>query len=165
VAKTLPLAFARPEDPLLGATLTAVLMGDGPARIDEALLHGRSDVQRGIRFTLPDPDAAPPGSRTLFFVWVALKGGEGNLAYHGVAASKEVVHRQARLGWRDLPQEVNAMGEAARGGVHLELLPASLFAELGRFLVEKGHGAWERAPESFRAAFAAAAARAEERAR
>jgi hypothetical protein len=152
----LPLAFARPEDPVIGATLTAVLLADGQATVDDALLHGRSSVERGIRWTLASPEAAPQGSETYYVAWVALRGGEGALSYHGVTLSRLVVHREERVGWRSLPQQVNAMGDAAQGRVDLTGLPPELFTALHRLLVDKGHGAWERASEAFRQAFLAA---------
>jgi hypothetical protein len=153
LGKQLPLAFARPEDPVIGATLTAVRLADGEATIDEGLLHGRSEVERGIRWTLARPEDAPPGSRTYHIAWVAMRGGEGNLAYHGVTVSKIVVHRESRQGWKSLTQEVNAMDEAAKGRVDVRDLPEDLYEALRRLLDEKGHGAWQRSPEAFREAF------------
>lgn len=153
VQNQLPLAFARPEDPLLGATLTSALLVDGEARIDEGLLHARSDVQRGIRWTLPAAEMAPPTAKTYYMAWIAMKGGEGALYYHGLTISQMVIDRETRQGFRRLSQEVNAMGDAAAGRVDLDGLPADLVEPLARLLVEKGHGAWERSPEAFRTAF------------
>jgi hypothetical protein len=152
----LPLAFARPEDPTIGATLTAVRLVDGTATIDEALLHGRSEVERGIRWTLSSPEEAAAGGVTYYVAWVAMKGAEGAVGYQGVTVSRLVIDRERRVGWKDLPQQVNAMGDAAAGGVDLDGLPADLRHALHRLLVEKGHGAWERAPAAFREAFLAA---------
>jgi len=145
---TLPLAFARPEDPLLGATMVGILVRDGQAKVDDAALHGRSDVERGIRFSA-SPDGLEPDERWSL-VFVAMKRGAEGLYYHGLSSVPLWIDRPSRRGYRDVARSVNAMSEALAGDVRLADLPAGDRAAVARLLAERGKDVWERTPEGIR---------------
>ena len=145
---TLPLAFTRPEDPLLGATLVGIVVRGGEARVDDAVLHGRSDIERGIRFA-PTPDGLAPDERWTV-VFVAMKRGDGGLAYHGAGSAPLWIDRAGRRGYRDIPRSVNAMSEAIAGGVALDALPADDLRAVAALLQERGRDVWERTPHEKR---------------
>lgn len=147
VTSTLPLAFQRPEDPLLGATLTSVLLKDGKAEIDEGLMHGRSDLEKGIKFT-KKPHELPDAVR-YHVAWVAMKGSE---RYLGVTVTDFYVDRPQRLGARDLSAQVNAMSRAISGSVELGDIGPQEKAALRRLLEERGKSLWEAAPEPLKTA-------------
>lgn len=148
VKASLPLAFAKPEDPLLGATLIGVVVRDGEAKVDDAVLHGRSDIERGIRF-----GSSAEGleiDECHFVVYVAMRQEDGGLRYRGATASELLIDRKARRGVRDIALAVNRMSEAVSGEVALDALPASDRAAVARLLEERGRDAWERTPEQLR---------------
>lgn len=147
----LPLAFMRPEDPLLGATMFAALLVDGTAVIDEGLLHGRSDVEKGIKWKAT-PDEIPEAVH-YWVAWIAVKGAGPDARYSGVTVSDFYVDRPRRLGAKDLPGQVNAMSRALQGKVELEGLPDGERKALGRLLRERGEASWRNAAQSFRQAF------------
>ncbi len=148
---TLPLAFARPEDPLLGATLLGIIVRDGEAKLDDAILHGRSDIERGIRFNAQQPGDIEPTERW-GVVFVAMKNGPSGLYYQGVTATLLLIDRPGRRGLRDIAQSVNRMSEAVGGEVRLDLLPAEDRAAVAKLLEERGRDVWERTSEDRRRA-------------
>ncbi len=145
---TLPLAFARPEDPLLGATLVGVLVKDGDARVDDAVLHGRSDIERGIRF-FSSPDGIAAGERWSV-VFVAMKRGADGLMYHGASLAPLLIDRPARRGYRDIARSVNCMSDAIAGQVELDGLPEDDLRAVADVLRGRGRDVWLRTPETTR---------------
>lgn len=145
---TLPLAFARPEDPLIGATLVGVIVKDGQARVDDAVLHGRSDIERGIRF-VPDPASFEP-EEVYHVVYVAMQGGDGGLRYQGACAVDLRINRTIRRGYRDIAGSVNRISDAVDGEVDLGLMSQADRTAFAQLLRERGKDVWERTPEQVR---------------
>lgn len=142
---TLPLAFARPEDPLLGATLLGIVVRDGEAKVDDAVLHGRSDVERGIRFTAQRPEEVTPTERW-GVVFVAMKSSPAGLYYQGATAVELLIDRPGRRGFRDIVRSVNRMSDAVSGEVALDALSAEDRHAVVHLLEERGRDVWERTP-------------------
>ncbi len=148
VQSTLPLAFTRPEDPLLGASIVGVVVRDGVAKVDDAALHGRSDIERGIRFS-QSPAGLEPDERWSV-VFLAMKRGPEGLYYHGAACAPLWIDRPRRCGYRDIARSVNCMSDAVAGRVELhELAPGDLKA-LAALLRERGRDVWQRTPAATR---------------
>lgn len=145
---TLPLAFARPEDPLLGATLLGILVRDGEAKVDDAILHGRSDIERGIRFSAQQDELQP--DERWGVVYVAMKNGPEGLFYKGVTALHLLIDRAGRRGHRDIALSVNRMSDAVAGRVDLSDLAAGDRAAVSKLLEERGKDVWQRTPEAVR---------------
>ncbi len=145
---TLPLAFARPEDPLLGATLLGILVRDGEAKVDDAVLHGRSDVERGIRFSGERGDLQP--TETWGVVFVAMKSVPAGLYYQGATALQLFIDRPGRRGFRDIAAAVNRMSDAVAGEIALEELLPPDRAAVALLLEERGRDVWERTPKERR---------------
>ncbi len=152
VSVSLPLAFRRVEDPLLGASLFSALLVDDRADIDEGLLHGRSDVEKGIRWKASGPAEIPEATHYRV-AWIALKGAGADALYHGVTISEFFVDRPKRLGAKDLPAQVNAMSRALAGKVEVDALPDALRQALGSLLRERGPLTWANSRPELRAAF------------
>ncbi len=148
VQLTLPLAFTRPEDPLLGATLVGILVKDGQAKVDDAVLHGRSDVERGIRFS-GSPEGLAPEERWSV-VFVAMKKGPEGLLYHGASWAPLWIDRPGRRGYRDIARSVNCMSDAIAGLVELGELDAADRRAVAEVLRERGRDVWSRTPDGTR---------------
>ncbi len=140
VQRTLPLAFTRPEDPLLGATFVGILIKDGEVRVDDAVLHGRSDVERGIRFSGTSDGLTPDERWTVVFV--AMKKGPEGLAYQGASCAPLWIDREHRRGYRDIPRSVNAMSDAIAGLVDVAELSDQDRKALAEVLRERGRDVW-----------------------
>lgn len=145
---TLPLAFAKPEDPLIGATLVGVIVRDGVAKVDDAILHGRSDIERGIRFSADRASVDPKESYHVVFV--AMRGGKGGLYYQGACAVELLIDRPNRRGYRDIAGSVNRISDAVDGEVDLGDMSAADRAAFRTLLEERGRDVWERTPEDVR---------------
>lgn len=145
---TLPLAFARPEDPLIGATLVGIIVRDGVAKVDDAVLHGRSDIERGIRFT--QDRAAVTGGDVYHVVYVAMRGADGGLYYQGACAVELLIDRPNRRGFRDIAASVNRISDAVDGEVDLGAMSHPDREALVALLEERGRDVWQRTPESVR---------------
>jgi len=148
VRSTLPLAFARPEDPLLGATLVGVVVKDGEARVDDAVLHGRSDIERGIRFSA-SPEGLLPDERWSV-VFVAMKKGPQGLIYYGASQAPLWIDRPGRRGYRDIARSVNSMSDAIAGRVELAGLSEDDMRAVGAVLRDRGRDVWLRTPVATR---------------
>lgn len=153
VEVSLPLAFRRVEDPLLGASLFSALLDGESAVMDEGLLHGRSDIEKGIRWKAASRDEIP-GAHHYRVAWIAVRGGGAAAAYLGVTVSEFFIDRPRRLGAKDLPAQVNAMSRALAGQVEVAELPDPLRRALGALLQERGAHSWANSPAELRAAFA-----------
>lgn len=152
VEVSLPLAFRRVEDPLLGASLFSALLVDDRAEIDEGLLHGRSDVEKGIRWKATGPEEIPDAQHYRV-AWIAVKGSGASATYHGVTVSEFFVDRPRRLGAKDLPAQVNAMSRALAGRVEVSELPDGVRWSLAQLLEERGARTWANSAQELRAAF------------
>ncbi|MHB1506195.1 MAG: YwhD family protein [Sulfobacillus sp.] len=153
VEVSLPLAFRRVEDPLLGASLFSALLDGEVAVMDEGLLHGRSDIEKGIRWKAQSR-AEIPNAHHYRVAWIAVRGGGTDAAYHGVTISEFFIDRPQRLGAKDLPAQVNAMSRALAGQVEVTALPDPLRRALGALLQERGAHSWANSSAELRAAFA-----------
>ncbi len=147
----LPLAFRRPEDPLLGAAMFSALVHDGTAVMDEGLLHGRSDIEKGIRWKARPEEI--PDAIHYYVAWIAVKGAGPEACYAGCTVSEFWIDRPQRLGAKDLPAQVNAMSRALAGRVEVDLLPEAGRKALSDLLRERAGAAWENAGADFRQAF------------
>ncbi len=153
VEVSLPLAFRRVEDPLLGASLFSALLDGEGAVMDEGLLHGRSDIEKGIRWKAKSRDELPDAHHYRV-AWIAVRGAGADSAYLGVTVSEFFIDRPKRLGAKDLPAQVNAMSRALSGHVEVDGLPDAQRRALGALLRARGAHSWANSREPLRAAFA-----------
>lgn len=147
----LPIAFVRPEDPVLGAAMFSALLANGEAVMDEGLLHGRSDVEKGIKWKAKPEEI--PDAIHYRVAWIAIKGTGPDALYSGVTISEFDIDRPQRLGAKDFPAQVNAMSRALQGKVEIDSLPEDLRNSLGDLLRDKGATAWGNSSDAFHQAF------------
>ncbi|WP_338134643.1 YwhD family protein [Staphylospora marina] len=132
------------------SNLSAVLIEGDKAKIDLGLLHAKSTVERGIKFT-SNPDEVEGG--TLYrVVWIALDRGENGLYYAGAAACSMRINHEKRIGWKNLADHVNRMDDARKRRFRLDVLDERERAALRRLLIDNNEDAWNRSPDELKAA-------------
>ncbi|MDR6225412.1 YwhD family protein [Desmospora profundinema] len=128
--------------------LSSVLIDGEDARIDLGLIHAKSKVERGIKFS-GDP-ADTPGGQDYWVVWVAIDRNEEGPYYAGVAACPMRVDREARRGWKNLADHVNRMDDALKRRIRLDGLGATEKKALKKLLLENDEAMWHRSSEELK---------------
>jgi hypothetical protein len=131
------------------SNLSSVLIDGDEAKIDLGLIHAKSAVERGIKFT-SNPDEVPNG-KPYWVVWVAVDRNESGPYYAGMAACPMTVDREARRGWKNLAEHVNRMDDALKRRYKLDSLPPEGKQALKKLLQENDLSIWENSPEELHA--------------
>lgn len=87
------------------------------AYIDIDALHGRSQIEKKVRFS-PDKAHATEDYYAYWIVWMAMEVNDKGPYYHAITASEvrvaESEHR-IKLGYKSLPEQVNFLDHAMKG--------------------------------------------------
>lgn len=121
---------------------------EGEAFIDIGAMHARSAVEKGIKF-LPNKDEVPNG-KPYWLVWVTVDRGEGGAYYAGVTACEMTVDREARRGYKSLPEHVNRMDKSIKRHIIVDHMDAKSKGILQGFLQKHDEGMWERSAEQLK---------------
>ncbi len=130
--------------------VACIIIDQGEAYIDVGALHGKSKIERGIRFS-PNREDTPNG-RQCWVVWVAVDRDEEGSYYGGAAACEMWIDTEARRGWKLLPDHVNKLDAAIKRRVLLDELGADEKAELQKLLIAHNNEWWERSSEEIKEA-------------
>lgn len=117
----------------------------GEAEIDMALMHGRSKVERRVRF-LHDKDAVPNG-KPYWIVWVTVENGEDGPYYAGVSGCEMLVDREIRRGYKNFPDHVNKMDRSRKGYIIVDHMDDKSKRILQEFLKDFNQEMWDRSDE------------------
>jgi hypothetical protein len=123
------------------SNLSSILIDGDQAKIDLGLIHAKSAVERGIKFT-PNQEEVPDG-KWYWVVWVAVDRDENGPYYAGVAACPMKIDREKRIGWKNLAEHVNRMDDALKRRIRLNGLGEREKAALKNFLVSYNEQMWE----------------------
>ena len=121
---------------------------EGEAFIDIGAMHARSTVEKGIKF-LPNKDEVPNG-KPFWLVWVTVDRGENGAYYAGVTACEMTVDREARRGYKSLPEHVNRMDKSIKRHIIVDHMDAKSKGILREFLQKHDEGMWERSEEQLK---------------
>lgn len=122
------------------SNLSSVLIDGEEARIDLGLIHAKSKVERGIKFS-GDPADTSAG-KEYWVVWVAIDRGEQGPYYAGAAACPMRIDREARRGWKNLAHHVNRMDDALKRRIRLDELDTTARRALKNLLQENDEAMW-----------------------
>jgi hypothetical protein len=123
-----------------------VIVDGAEAYVDAGAMHGRSGVEKRIRFS-PDKSTVENG-RPVWIVWVAVdRNAEGAAYYAGVTASPMLIDTEARRGWKILPQHVQQLEFALKRRFDLDELADGERTALRTLLVNLDADKWERSDE------------------
>jgi hypothetical protein len=121
---------------------------EGEAFIDIGAMHARSAVEKGIKF-LANKEEVPNG-KPYWLVWVTVDRGEGGAYYAGVTACEMTVDREARRGYKSLPEHVNRMDKSIKRHIIVGHMDAKSKGILQGFLQKHDEGMWERSAEQLK---------------
>ena len=120
----------------------------GEALVDIGAMHARSAVERGIKFT-PNREEVPNG-KPYWLVWVTIDRKEEGPYYAGVAACEMTVDREARRGYKSLPEHVNRMDKSLKRHVIVEDMDEKSKKVLADFLKNHDIEMWNRSSEELK---------------
>lgn len=121
---------------------------DGKATVDIGAMHARSDVERGIKFTMNREDSE--GGKPYWLVWVTIDHKEDGPYYAGVTACEMVVNREKRRGFKILADHVNRMDKSLKRNIMVDYMDDKSKEILEDFLQNHNLDMWERSEEKLR---------------
>ncbi|MCM3006612.1 YwhD family protein [Priestia koreensis] len=122
---------------------------DGEAFVDIGAMHARSAVERGIKF-LPNREDAPEG-KLYWLVWVTIDRRAEGPYYAGVTACEMTVNREARRGYKSLPEHVNKMDKSMKRSIMVDHMDEKSKHLLRDFLKSHNEELWERSSDELKA--------------
>ncbi|GMB09844.1 YwhD-like protein [Thermolongibacillus altinsuensis] len=120
----------------------------GEAFIDMGAMHARSAVEKGIKFT-PHREEVPNG-KPYWLVWVTVDHKEDGPYYAGVTACEMTVDREARRGYKSLPEHVNRMDKSLKRHIIVEHMDERSKRVLATFLQNHNIEMWNRSSEELK---------------
>ncbi|MEK4425092.1 YwhD family protein [Solibacillus sp. FSL K6-1523] len=120
--------------------------------IDVEALHGRSKIEKKVRFA-PDLAHASDDYYRYWIVWVATQIGQNGPYYAGCTASEVRVSKEERrikLGYKSLPEQVNYLDKALKRKFILDHIDSNSKKLLYQFLSDFNEAYWEHSPEELK---------------
>lgn len=105
------------------------------AVVDIGAMHAKSEVERGIKFTVNREDSE--GGKDYWLVWVTIDHKESGAYFAGVTACEMVVNREKRRGYKILADHVNRMDKSMKRKIIVDHMDTASKKTLADFL--KGH--------------------------
>lgn len=105
------------------------------AVVDIGAMHAKSEVERGIKFTVNREDSE--GGKDYWLVWVTIDHKESGAYFAGVTACEMVVNREKRRGYKILADHVNRMDKSMKRKIIVDHMDVASKKTLADFL--KGH--------------------------
>lgn len=112
------------------------------AFIDIGAMHAKSDVERGIKFTMNREDSE--GGKPYWLVWVTIDFKEEGPYFAGVTACEMVVNREKRRGYKILADHVNKMDKSMKRRILVDHMDSDSKQVLAEFLQSHNLEMWER---------------------
>src|SRR5699024_841168 len=118
------------------------------AFVDMGAMHGRSEVERRVKF-LPNKEDVPNGKLYLI-VWETVERGKNGPYYYGVTGCEIRVDRPIKRAYKSMPEHVNHMDKSMKGHVIVDHMDDKSKKLLADFLREFDSSMWENAEEELR---------------
>lgn len=127
----------------------------GNVSIDMEALHGRSQIEKKVRFSHDLAHATDAYDR-YWIVWLVLQRGANGPYYYGCSASEVRIakaERRIRLGYKSLPEQVNFLDKALKGHCIVHHLDAASRRQLAHFCMQYNEAYWQHTPDTFKQHF------------
>ncbi|MFC3886376.1 YwhD family protein [Bacillus songklensis] len=121
---------------------------EGEAFVDIGAMHARSVVEKGIKF-LPNKEEVPNG-KLYWLVWVTIDRKEEGSYYAGVTACEMTVDREARRGYKSLPEHVNKMDKSLKRQIMVDFMDEKSKQILRDFLKNHNEEMWNLSEEKLK---------------
>ncbi|MDM5332304.1 YwhD family protein [Ureibacillus composti] len=118
------------------------------AFIDIGAMHAKSDIERGIKFTMNREDSE--GGKPYWLVWVTIDFNEAGPYFAGVTACEMVVNREKRRGYKILADHVNRMDKSMKRRILVDNMDDSSKKVLAEFLQSHNQEMWNRSSEQLK---------------
>ncbi|WP_139491031.1 YwhD family protein [Brevibacillus dissolubilis] len=122
----------------------------GEAVIDMGALHAKSVVEKGIKFT-PNKEDTPNG-KPYWLIWVTVDRNEQGPYYAGATACYMEIDREARRGYKLLPEHVNRMDYSMKRRIMLSELDEKSKAALKKLLVDNNEAMYNNSSDELKEA-------------
>ena len=123
-------------------------VAEGTAVVDIGAMHAKSEVERGIKFTMNREDSA--GGKDYWLVWVTIDHKESGAYFAGVTACEMVVNREKRRGYKILADHVNKMDKSMKRHIIVDHMDAPSKKILANFLKSHNEEMWNNSEEKLR---------------
>lgn len=123
-------------------------VAEGTAIVDIGAMHAKSDVERGIKFTVNREDSE--GGKDYWLVWVTIDHKESGAYFAGVAACEMVVNREKRRGYKILADHVNRMDKSMKRHIIVDHMDAPSKKILADFLKSHNEEMWNNSDEKLK---------------
>ncbi|MCM3722618.1 YwhD family protein [Solibacillus isronensis] len=121
---------------------------EGTAIVDIGAMHAKSEVERGIKFTMNREDSA--GGKDYWLVWVTIDHKESGAYFAGVTACEMVVNREKRRGYKILAEHVNRMDKSMKRHIIVDHMDAPSKKILADFLKSHNEEMWNNSEEKLK---------------
>ena len=121
---------------------------EGKATVEIGAMHARSDVERGIKFTVNREDSE--GGKPYWLIWVTIDHKADGPYYAGVTACDMIVNRQKRRGYKILADHVNKMDKSMKRQIIVDHMDERSKKILADFLQTHNVEMWQRNEEKLR---------------
>ena len=118
------------------------------AVVDIGAMHAKSEVERGIKFTVNREDSE--GGKDYWLVWVTIDHKESGAYFAGVTACEMVVNREKRRGYKILADHVNRMDKSMKRKIIVDHMDAVSKKTLADFLKGHDEAMWLNSDEQLR---------------
>lgn len=123
-------------------------VAEGTAVVDIGAMHAKSEVERGIKFTINREDSA--GGKNYWLVWVTIDHKESGAYFAGVTACEMVVNREKRRGYKILADHVNKMDKSMKRHIIVDHMDDPSKKILADFLKSHNEEMWNNSEEKLR---------------
>ena len=130
------------------SNLSSLLIDGDEIKIDLGLLHAKSAVERGVKFTANQEEV--PDGKEYWVVWVATDRNEKGPYYAGVTVCPMKIDREKRRGWKNLAFHVNRMDDALKRKIKVDELDGPKKKALKEFLIGHNPEMWENSQDELK---------------
>ncbi|MGE8204962.1 YwhD family protein [Heyndrickxia sp. NPDC080065] len=115
---------------------------EGEAFVDIGAMHARSAVEKRVKF-LPNKEEVPEGAKPYWLVWVTIDRNEEGPYYAGVTACEMTVNKEARRGYKSLPEHVNRLDKSLKRQIIVDHMDEKSKKVLANFLKNHDEKLWD----------------------
>ena len=120
----------------------------GEAIVDVGAMHARSEVEKGIKFLKTKEEV--PNGKPYWLIWVTMDRKAEGPYYAGVTACEMTVDREARRGYKSLPEHVNKMDKSLKRHIMVEHMDNKSKQILTDFLQNHNMQMWDTSSQQLK---------------
>lgn len=122
---------------------------EGNAFVDIGAMHARSAIEKRVKF-LPNREEVPEGAKAYWLVWVTIDRKEDGHYYAGVTACEMTVNKEARRGYKSLPEHVNRLDKSLKRHILVDHMDEKSKKVLAQFLKNHDEKMWDLSSEKLK---------------